>query len=1192
LKKLFPVILLMVGLLAGTAFQGLGDDSKCRRSTEGKEFWFGFMQGRRISNNHFVEITVTSQQNASFSISIGNNLFNSYQIGANSPLQIRIPYTLVEPTVSETILKMGIHLVSDTPVNVYAYNHDDSSSDIAVMYPVESLGTEYYAMCYTPHVYASNTDHGRNSEFVVVASQDNTQVTIKPSVTSDGSHAANVPYSVTLNTGDLYQVQALSGDLTGSYITSDKPVAVYAGSLSTTIPLSATNGWDHLYEQMPPVKTWGREYYTVPLQTRSKDYFRILASQDSTTVFIGTGKQILNKGKYYEFTLNTATRIYSDKPILICQYSQSKSNDNVTYSDGFMIILSPVSQAKNDVTFVSYSATKIYSWYVNIVVPVSEIGNIELAGSIIPSSSFTPFSNGKYAYAQLPISSGPYRLRDINPDRGFIAYVYAFGANEGYGYGVGFNLNLVLDLSDGLKTLPNLSDIGDSIVICQGNLLKLDAGPYFDKYLWSTNDSVQEISVSTQGLYKITASTIDGCIQEDSIFLTVDDPKIDLGEDKSGCSPYSVTLDGGKEFVDFNWNTSDTTRQVTVSSSGQYSVEVQDKWGCRAKDAMNLTVFPVPDVQIPDSLHYCGSMTGQVEVILSGTDESVWKQGSFKWETDQPGKLSFAESSFTSTRFNVTSWGNYKIFYTLTTTANCQVKDTIDVGMFQVPTSSFTFTDNPEDKCKGYSREILFTGQASPDASLYWDYGGCQLIEKIDWQRARVSVGVYNTNPFISLYVEENGCHSDTTKRAIGANPDFTMNTVKSRGCDSATIYFSGELKVPDALLFEWDFGDGSPLSNLQKPSHFYSKTGSYDVSLLITNQLTGCKTGFLVDDMVKIFPTPVARMSADPAVCYGDTIPVVYTLNMDSSLCYWQFEGAHQYKEGNDSILVVIDQPVATLGLQVEEFGCPSARIETVVKRKPNFDFTAVPTEGCQPMEVDLKSTKADLLLDFTWKTDTMLASGNGVNLLYIRPGKFPVMLSAVSTETGCRDTLTKNDFILVHPKPTSQFTVDYPVAILGQSKLSFSDQSLLAENYHWDFGDGSASSERNPEHNYTERGLFPAELVVGSEFGCRDTSVFEVEIVSMDVYSPNAFRPGSEIPGNQVFMPVSHGIDAGKFHLRIFNRWGEMVFESKSLDNPWDGKLKNGLNAPMGNYVWKAVYTDIQGFAHQKIGQVLLIR
>jgi PKD repeat protein len=1147
------------------------------------------MQGRNSSNNHYVEITVTSREGANFSIFVGKSKTAVFtgSVGANSTTAVSIPYSLVEPTISEQILEKGIHLVSDKPVNVYALNHDNNSSDVAVMYPVESLGKEYYAMCYTPHVYTGDINHGRNSEFVIVASEDSSNIQITPSTATDGMHAANTSFSIKLNKGELYQVQSLYGDLTGSYIASDKPIAVYSGSYSTTIPLQTPNGgWDHLYEQIPSVRTWGREYYTVPLMGRSKDYFRVMASQDKTTVIIGNNAPVmLQKGQFYEFTLNISTRIISDKPVLVSQYSQSKSNDNVANGDGFMVILSPVSQAKNDVTFVAYQSTLMRVYYVNIVVPISEINNIELAGTRLPASSFTPYTNNRYASASLPISAGPWRLRNVNPDRGFVAYVYGFGGNEAYGYGVGFNLDLVLDIGKSIEFE------GDTLPLCQGSSLKIDAGPFFDFYRWNTKDSTQDIMVTKQGKYTVTASTIDGCVQKDSIFILVSDPKTNIGEDKMGCFPFSVTLDGGSGFNKYIWNTGETTQKIVAATSGLYHVTTYDKYDCPAKDTMKLTVFPMPTVNLTGSNLYCGVKTGKYQVAFSGTEETIWKNGTFSWTSDQPSKLKFRNSSLNSTEFDVSDWGNYNIIYTLTTVDGCRIKHIMTTSFYQIPTSSLT-TLVP-GKCGDYSREIIYTGNATAGARYYWDYGGLAMISDIDWKTKLVSLGAVNSNPFVSLYVEENGCHSDTFRLPVGAYPNFNMNTRKSRGCDSATIFFSGKLNVPDnQLQFEWNFGDGSPVNTSQGPSHYYSKSGFYNVGLLITNKITGCQIGFTIEDMVKIFTTPVAKISTDPLFCYGDTIPVIYTSNIDSSFCTWQFDGAGKYGSGNDSISVIIEKPVAKIRLQVEEFGCKSKWVETTVKRKPNFDFTSDIREGCQPVEIGLKPISTDANLEYKWSADSVVVSGDHPVIRFINPGTFNVRLNVLSTETGCRDSITKADWMLVHPKPLADFTVDYPVALFKQANLNFTTKSLLSKFYDWDFGDGGFSKEENPRHNFTKIGEYPVWLFVKSQFGCLDTADMTIRILPFDVFSPNAFRPDSDIPENRVFMPVSLGVDPAKFNIRIFNRWGEMVFESFTPENKWDGKLKRGQEAPMGNYVWRADYTDIQGFVHHLKGQVLLIR
>ena len=73
---------------------------------------------------------------------------------------------------------------------------------------------------------------------------------------------------------------------------------------------------------------------------------------------------------------------------------------------------------------------------------------------------------------------------------------------------------------------------------------------------------------------------------------------------------------------------------------------------------------------------------------------------------------------------------------------------------------------------------------------------------------------------------------------------------------------------------------------------------------------------------------------------------------------------------------------------------------------------------------------------------------------------------------------------------------------------------------------------------------------------------------------------------------MPVGIGADASRFNLKIFDRWGQIMFETNSPETPWDGTTKNNDPAPMGNYVWISNFFDIQGFEHNQKGQVLLIR
>ena len=430
----------------------------CVKSTEGKEFWFGFLENRLGFScggyvpDNYLEVTVTSRFSCQFTITVGKlaTPVASGVLVPNVPQKIRINRFLAEPYGSESIEDKAIHLVSDQPLNLYAMNYGYNSADAAVIFPVDALGNEYYALCYEPHVDLRLSQcgafyNGKNSEFAIVASEDNTQVTITPSRVTDHLKPANIPYVVTLNKGELYQVQSMNfpnmpgqGDLTGSHITSDKPVALYSGSWATTVPNSSVSAWDHLYEQIPPVRSWGRKFVTVPLKTRLKDTYRILASVDQTNVKIANQSSIiLNQGQFYEFMLNDnqPALIETDHPVLLAQYSNSNDVDRPAAipqgpdwdGDPSMLIISPVDQTREQVTFVAYDTQEIIrKFFVNIVTKDNSVNQILLDDNAI---SFQSLPNSGYSYAQVPIILGNHNLVSTEPGKGFIAYVYGFGGS-------------------------------------------------------------------------------------------------------------------------------------------------------------------------------------------------------------------------------------------------------------------------------------------------------------------------------------------------------------------------------------------------------------------------------------------------------------------------------------------------------------------------------------------------------------------------------------------------------------------------------------------------------------------------------------------------------------------------------------------------------------------------------------------
>ncbi len=1180
------------------------EEDPCHKTTEGKDFWFGFMESRNYHSGHYVEVTLTSPYSCNYVITIGNSGTIAPIVGTvspNLPTQVRIDWKLVEATGSETIQERAIHLTSDNPMNVYALNYDVNSADVALIFPTSALGNEYFAACYEPHIRENSNGSyadGRNSEFLVVASEDNTKVTIVPTKVTDQLKPANEPFEITLNKGEFYQVQSMNhnnlagqGDLTGSYVKSDKPVAFYSGSLSTTVPADANSCcWDHLYEQIPPIQAWGSYFMAVPLKSRQKDTYRVLAGYDNTIVNVGSTRYTLaRKGEFIEFMLdyNDPRIIQSSKPILLVQYSNSRSTDEA-YTGGngdpFMIIVSPLNQTKQNVTFVAYNSSQITNrYFVNVVAKDVATTFITLDRNLVP---FVKLGTTGYSYAQVPISLGTHQLQTSQADKGFIAYVYGFGGVESYGYGVGFNLDIQLDLG--------FSAAGkDTAVLCKGTQIKLEAGAYFDKYRWNTGDTIPFINVSEEGFYKITATTLTGCELSDSVYVKVNDPKIDLGNDTSSCGPGKIVLDAGKNFESYLWQDGSTNQTYTVVTSGDYSVTGTNQYDCQATDVIHVDVFQVPEVKVSGQKLNCGVFDADLTVAVSNCDAALWNYaGAAEW-TAFPEGLEFTNSKADGVTVHATKPGNYQVKYVLTTKNGCQNSDTFSIGFFETPESNFEVY-NPEtaDKCSSYKRIVEYTGKNGSSAKYNWDFGGLMVLDTIGPNHFEISIGANNPQRTIKLTVEENGCTSPETVKTIGVTPTFYYSADKVHGCDALCVQFSSEVTIMDEVSYLWTFGDGAT-SELQNPQHCYADTGKYDVSLVVTNVIDGCRNGSVEPEMIKIYKTPTALISADPLICYDDTAHFEYLNKKENSHGQWFAKGNEMIAENNTGATYLLKSEISEVGFIVEENGCSCDTLKVEVKRKPNFDFTTDDTGICLPFPTTLKANSQDPNLQFSWSVDSLQQfPGDTLNHIFSKPGFYSVTLEATSGLTGCSDVLTKNHFIEVYPMPIPEFSQNYSVATLEHPDISFANQSEGAVSYSWNFGDGTTSEETSPKHKYADIGDYHVVMEAFTEFGCSDTIGSNVKIIPFSFYMPNAFRPDSDIPENRIFLPIREGVDPQKYKFQVYNRIGSNVFESSNPETGWEGQMPNGSKADPGVYVWIVKYSDIQGFDHLQKGTVMLVR
>ena len=1182
-----------------------GQVNPCHRSTEGKDFWFGFMESRNFQDGHYVDITVTSTYTCNYEIFIGNSAkaYSTGKVMPNVPVRIAMDWHLVEAVNSEEIQNKAIHLVSDQPLNVYALNYCPNSADVALIFPTESLGKEYYAMCYTPHIQGDGVKtSGRNSEFLVVAAFDGTIIQITPSKVTDQLKPANKPFTITLEAGEVYQVQSQNvvgteftgqGDLTGSYITGNKPFAFFSGSLSTTIPGSGPTAfaWDHLYEQIPPLQTWGRKFITVPLKSRHEDTYRILASENNTSVRIGDKAPLVNidKGQYYEFRLDyqEPSLIDSDKPILLAQYSNSFRVDSAFTSgngDPFMVIVSPVNQTREKVPFVAYDSEVITDrYFVNIVVKNDAVGKINLDESPV---EFQTLGTTGYSYAQVRIKKGNHLLETTEAGKGFIAYVYGFGGVESYGYGVGYNLDIVLQLGSNVN-----ADQDKMLVRCDGaEPLLLNAGNSFDNYTWSTGENTPSIKIADNGWYKVEVSTNQGCNLKDSVQLLVSKPVVDLGPDKTICRPDVVLLDAGKDFTHYLWNYQDKTDQtITVNNTGKYKVDVINKFGCSTSDEINLSYVNRPKINFSalDTL-ICGQMNTALNVISDKGNLSALRL--------------FDGQNFNDLNIKVQDYGTYNFKVKATDEFGCSSDSTLSIGFHKIPGVDFSIDSL---KCYGYNLDVNYLGDAIVNnAKFTWYFGGELVKDGIGINSLIIPLGINKTKRELKLDVTEAGCFNSALRRDIKVIPNLSLKAEQPIGCVPFNAKFIAT--NTETVSYNWDFGDGSTSSGLlSTTTNTYRKDGYYNVKLkVITDK--GCYNESREDSLIYVAPIPTAGFTSLQAECADSTEQKIYFLgNTDLHSRYlWNLKslsGSEIIKDPLETsgplIFKLTDHPQALIGLKViSQYGCASDSIIKLLKRKPLFSTYLSVKEGCAPLNTDLSGKIYDKYdhVDFRWDFgDNSTSKGENMSHTFLTAAsQYFLSVLGKSTLTGCSTELINFDKITTYPKPQATFSLSSYYLYMDNPVLKLANTSKDATGFIWNFGDGSTSDQTDPQHIYQNIGMRSVLLEAYNELGCSDTLSKKIMIAYNQIFPPNAFSPNSPNPKDREFKLISAGISEEGYHLRIYSKWNDIVFEASNEARGWNGLLSDGRQAQSGVYLWILDFKDFLGVKHQQKGTVLLVR
>lgn len=703
-------------------------------------------------------------------------------------------------------------------------------------------------------------------------------------------------------------------------------------------------------------------------------------------------------------------------------------------------------------------------------------------------------------------------------------------------------------------------------------------------FTWSTGHIGATLTAGA-GTYTVTVTDANGCAGtggEATITALGQPNAADAGADLVACmGDYPITVtgvvtnatggtwSGGQGTLagsGLSANYTPTTAEV-IAGSVQLVLTTTGNTTCPA-DADTVTIT------LSNSFLDAHLVTTPVPCngTANGTITAVPANGAFTYAWNDPA----AQSSPTATGLMA---GSYAV--TITDDLGC---DTTMMATVTEPTTlAIASTASTDATCAGQANgtaTITIAG-GTPSYAVGWSNGmtGANLTGLVQ--------GTY-----IATVTDANGCTVQATAVVAQPDPITLVAQAPDTVCVNAVVELSALASGGNGgYLYNWG---GLGFSGTIQAAFATSQI----VTVTVTDQL-GC-TGPVVQLPITVLDLAQADLITygDTAVCPGGSATVGASLSGYPGTYTIEWPGLGTNGPGPFIVPITQDQTIAV----VVTDACNNTLNGAIVldlETPPTFTLPPVIAEGCAPLTVQMP----DLALgnvSFLWQL------GNGSTSVQASPqvtypaGTFSVSLT-VSTPLGCTSSSASAGQVIAHAPPTADFGATPWTTDIDNALVQFNEAcSNGITSFSWTFGDGGTSGAADPAHTFTEVGTFDVELFVTDGNGCTASATHPVIITPVyDITIPTAFTPntnggggGTWVTGdlsNDVFYPFVRFVE--DFRMRVFNRWGELIFESTDLSIGWDGYYR-GQISPQDVYVVQTWFRFVDGKEIQKLTDLTLLR
>lgn len=720
---------------------------------------------------------------------------------------------------------------------------------------------------------------------------------------------------------------------------------------------------------------------------------------------------------------------------------------------------------------------------------------------------------------------------------------------------------------------------------------------------------------------------------------------LDLAGAKEGCAPFTASFSNtstnfptgtsfdlqiskdGKPWQVSEPITGNTTDQFQVAfdSSGVYQIVLSavSPSGCNfvSTPSQVVTVYPeVVSAFETDKLMGCSPLEISFANWSDGNDNpgSAW----YYQEVGTEEMIHFSNDAFPSHTFVNESNAEkvYEVFYVAESMKGCM--DTSSKKIKVAPGVTPSFSIHPGDQGCTPLPVTLNNNKLREGVTYIWYYGDGEpndtthMEPELDHTFLNNSVSSLKTyNITLTAIDNVSGCENKLSK-PVRVYPMINVNVSPDQldGCAPLTVNF--ENNTIGAEEHQWYY-------RLSGSSERYEITVAKDVNYVLNNKGTGDlqyevvyearnKYGCIEQHVSShtVYPELKASFTVNPQkqVLPNSSVSIYNATNKGDWDYSWDYGDGKGYCIETDPAKYTYETYGAyEIKLVVSHGPCVSEHVRTVVIEPvlPEVDFDCDPKKGCRPLTVHFEnlSTYADSETYFWDFGDNQgFSTAKDPTYTFNEAGTYTVTLEA-SNKLGTKVKKEKKYLIEVYDIPYAKFRVNPapPKQVYTPDPVYFTNYSFGADLYNWQFGDGQTSDEYEPQHVYEQAGFYDIILQVSSEQGCSnaDTLQSAVEVIEGGTISlPNVFTPSLDGPSggnsqynnsNDVFIPKIEGVV--EFNMQIFNRWGELIFESKSKDIGWDGYYK-GVLCAQDVYIYKLQLKYADGERSVKVGDVTLLR